>query len=158
MSYNFNPMSDSELEDMDIIADGVYNFEVLKSTRKTSKKGNPMAEVLLNVWDNNGKSHHVFDYLVFSNVNLNIKKISRFCKAVGLVEEYKRGEIPEQLEKLSGKLELGTQEPQEKLGGGFYPKKNVVVDYVVQDGVKVQSKSSSQSLPVEEFKDDDLPF
>lgn len=158
MSYNFNPMSDEELDAMDIIPDGVYNFEVLKSTRKTSKKGNPMAELQLNVWDSEGKTHPVFDYLVFSSVNLNIKKVSHFCKAVGLAEEYKRGEIPEELKRLSGKLELGTQEPQEKPGGGFYAKKNVVVDYIPADaGVNITNPAVAK--PVDDFQDDEsIPF
>lgn len=153
MSYSFNPMSDEELDAFDLIPEGVYNFEVIKSARKTSKSGNPMAELTLSVWDSEGKVHNVFDYLVFSQVKLNIKKVSHFSKAVGLHEEYKRGELPEELEHFSGKVEIGVQDEQPKPSGGFYPKKNVVVDYIVDGEVK-------QKLPKDKdgFKDDELPF
>ena len=155
MSYCFNPMSDEELDAIDIIPEGVYNFEVLKSTRKVSKSGNPMAALQLNVWDNDGKTRCVFDYLVFSNVNLNIRKVSHFSKAVGLHEEYKKGELPEELELLSGKVQIGIQDEQEKPGGGFYPKKNIVIDYIA-DG-KVKAKPSNDKTDA--FQEDtDIPF
>ena len=143
MSYNFNPLSDEELDSFDLIPDGVYNFEVLKSTRKMSKSGNPMAELQLQVWDSAGKTHTVFDYLVFSTVNLNIRKVSHFSKATGLYEEYKKGCLPEELENLSGKLELGTQEGQPKPSGGFYAKKNVVVDYIAPSEGEVKPKPAA---------------
>ncbi len=158
MSYSFNPMSDEELDAMDVISEGVYNFEVVKSTRSISKAGNPMAVLHLKVWDNEGKTHIVFDYLVFSNVNLNIKKVSHFCKAVGLHEEYKQGQIPEELERLSGKVSLGIQGEQEKPTGGFYPKKNVVIDYIVPEGGEIKVKNNPVSYGTGQEFDDTIPF
>lgn len=147
MSYNFNPMTDEELESYDLLKDGIYDFEVIKSTYKTSKSGNPMAELQLNVWDSNGKIFPVFDYLVFSQVKLNIKKISHFCKSVGLVDEFKKGSLRENLTGLCGKVHIDIQEPMPKPTGGFYDKKNVVSDYI-----KSEEKESK-----DEFNDE-LPF
>ena len=45
MSYSFQPLSDEELDAINIIPKGIYSFEVSKSTRKTSRAGNPMAEL-----------------------------------------------------------------------------------------------------------------
>lgn len=151
--YSFTPLTDEQLDSINLIEDGIYNFEVTKSTRKTSKSGNPMAELQLMVWDNQGKTHYIFDYLVFSQVNLNIKKISHFCKSVGLASEYSKGEIPEALEHYCGKVEVSSQDPQPKSTGGFYPKKNVVVDYVFGN---VENKSSKEES--KDFHDDDIPF
>ncbi len=153
MSYNFDPLSDEQLDAFSLIEDGVYDFEVAKSTRKTSKQGNPMAELQLKVWDKEGGVHIIFDYLVFSKVNLNIKKVSHFCKAVGLEEEYKKGSIPEELECYTGKCEIGKREAQPKPDGGMYPAKNEVKDYIPKsmDGMK--------PLPeVSDGFDDSIPF
>ncbi len=154
MSYNFQPFSDEELNAPDLIPIGIYDFEVVKSTRKVSKSGNPMAELNISVWDKEGRNHFIFDYLVFSSVKMNIKKVSHFSKAVGLGEEYKKGELPEDLERFSGKVEIGIQDEQPKSSGGFYPKKNIVVDYIVSDGT-VKHNAPKQ----DEFNDSlDIPF
>lgn len=152
MSYNFQPLTDEELDSFGLLENGIYSFEVNKATRKTSKSGNPMCELQLTVWDKSGKTYFLFDYLVFSTVNLNIKKVSHFCKSVGLYEEYKKGQIPEELQGLSGKVEIGQQESQPKPNGGYYPSKNVVVDYIVSDESIIE-KSDNDS-----FINDELPF
>ena len=153
MTYSFNPMTDEELDAINLLPDGDYDFLVAKSTRKTSKSGNAMAELQLTLWDRNGKPVFVFDYLVFSNVPLNIKKVSRFSKTTGLNVEYQKGELPEELSGLTGRLTLGTQEPQPKMGGGFYPKKNIVVDYIPL------KEEYSKPKPSDDFEDDtDIPF
>ena len=155
MSYNFNPMSDEEINNIGLFEEGVYDFEVLKSTEKVSKSNNTMAELQINIWNKNGKSKLVFDYLVFSKIGLNIKKVKNFCDTTGLQEQYKKGELPGDLSNLNGKTLIGIQEPQPKPTGGFYPSKNYVMDYVTED--------KKPSLKVEEigeteFKDDDIPF
>ena len=110
MSFLFDPLSDAELDAIDIMPEGVYDFSVSKAIRKTSKSGNPMCELRLTVWDNSGKSYNIFDYLVFSKIPLNIKKISRFCKAVGLEKEYQTGQIPSELENYAGTVQIGIQD------------------------------------------------
>lgn len=152
MSYCFNAMTDEEIESFNLLPDGVYEFEVVKSTRRVSKKQNPMAELQLTVFDKEGKAHTVFDYLVFSMVNLNIKKIKDFCYAVGLEKEYEQGSMPEELERFAGKVSIGIQDEQPNDNGGFYPKKNCVVSYIRRN--KDAPKNDSKS----DFIDDDVPF
>lgn len=148
MSYSFSPMTEEELNVSELLENGEYEFEVVKSTRKVSKAGNPMAELQIKIWDKQGGEHFIFDYLVFSTVNLNIKKIKHFCDAVGLEKQYLQGQIPEDLARYVGKLDLGTQEQQVNPNGGFYPKKNIVIDYIERpkDGAS------------DSFIDSDLPF
>lgn len=157
MSYNFSPMSDEDIDQpFPLLKDGVYTFEVLKSTRKVSKSGNDMCEIQIQIWDNEtGKTNQIFDYLVFSQVPLNRKKIKHFCQSVGLQESYQKCSLPEDLSHLSGKVEIGLKDEQPKDGGGYWPKKNIVIDYVVTDNkceIKAPLQSNNKSL------DEDIPF
>jgi len=157
MSYNFTPLSDEEINSIGLLKEGNYSFEVIKSTRKVSKSGNPMAELQILLWDNEGKQHTVFDYLVFSHVNLNIKKVKHFCDATGLKEEYKKGQLPENLERLAGNAIIGIRDEQPKPNGGFYPRKNYVIDYIESNPVTSMPSSSPEFKPEEELNDD-IPF
>lgn len=152
MSYNFQPLTDEELDAINIVDEGVYNFEVVKSTKKVSKSGNNMAELELRFWDKEGVVKFVYDYLVFSTIALNIRKVKHFCDSVGLVEEYKQGNIPEELTNRSGKLLLGIQEERPNPSGGVYPKKNTVVDYVLCDKGAVKHPGADDGF------NDELPF
>ena len=144
MSYSFPVLSDEELQSFPLLKPGVYDFEILKSTRKVSKNsGNDMAELNIQIWDNEGKTSSMFDYLVFSTVPLNIRKVKHFCDATGLSENYKRGELPEDLSGLSGKVQIDIQDEQPNDKGGYYPRKNNVVDYVMTDKGEVKYEKLS---------------
>jgi len=153
MSYTFPSFTDEELESPNLIEPGIYHFEVAKAERQTSKAGNPMAKLTLRVWDNAGKTQTLFDYLIFSNIALNIRKVKHFCHSVGLVEEYQKRELPEELANYCGQVEVGIEDPQPKAGGGMYARKNKVVDYIVGE-VKTPKQPN---LPADEFNDD-IPF
>lgn len=161
MSYSFNPKTDEEIEKGNLLEDGIYNFQVAKSENKISSANNPMAKLTLKVWDDNGVVNHVFDYLVFSDVNMCIKKVKHFCDAVGLIEEYKKGQIPEELEAYAGKVEIKFEEgqliPDDKLNGkpkgSKYPAKNIVVDYIQHHKDTANSKVTDDFEP-----DSEIPF
>jgi len=148
MSYSFSPMTEEELNSFPMLEPGVYDFEVLKSTRKVSKSGNDMAEINICVWDKEGKVNQLFDYLVFSKVAMNIRKVKHFCDATGLSENYQRGQLPEELEGLGGKVEIGIKEKQPNSNGGFYPEKNVVVDYVKREVKEFPMEINEKGIPV----------
>lgn len=150
--YTFDPMTEDEINSLDLLENGIYDFEVIKSERKTSKSGNPMAEINLKIWDKEGRVHFIYDYLVFTKQKLPMRKISHFCKAVGLEKEYSEGKVPESLNGLSGKVELGMQEAKPKPEGGMYPAKNSVIDYVKADAQSIKSPTVYHDL------NDPLPF
>lgn len=147
MSFLFKPMTEEDFESVNLLEKGEYEFNVLKSTTKTSKSGNLMSELLLQVWDKNQKEHFVYDYLIFSDVPLNIKKVKRFCDCVGLSKEYESGTLQENLNNFSGKALIDIQDGASKEGGGNWPKKNVVVEYIKQ--------SVSE---IEDYFNDKIPF
>lgn len=154
MSFEFNPMSDEELDAL--LPDGEYSFEVISSSRKQSAKGNPMAVLDLRVWDKQGVPHIIFDMLIFMKVNMCMRKISRFSKSTGIYEDYKKGSFPEELGGLSGNLVISTQDEMPNPKGGVYPRKNIVLDYIPESESKKAISKSDE--PVEDFKDDELPF
>lgn len=155
MSYNLNPLTEEELNMFDLIEEGIYDFEVLKAERQTSKTGNPMAKLQLNVWDKSGKSSVIFDYLVFSSVKFCVRKVKHFCESAGIADDYLKGSIREELERLCGKVQIGMQESMPNATGGYYPAKNVVIDYVTKDNA---SQSMAPKTEEDPFPGEDIPF
>lgn len=151
--FTFQPMTEEEINSVNLIEEGTYDFEVIKSMRKISKSNNPMAELKLSIWDHEGKQHLIFDYLVFSTVPLNIRKVKHFCDTTGLSENYQQGQLPEELARLSGKVHIGIQEGQPKPEGGYYPQKNYVIDYIMKD-----KETEEISLKKDTEIDDSIPF
>lgn len=151
MVYMINPKTEEELLDV-VLPKGRYKFEVLKSEGKISSTGNPMNDISLGLHGNN-QIGNVRDFLVFSDKNLNIRKIKHFCDATGLQEEYKKGQIRDSFLGLTGEVDIDIEEKQSNGKGGFYPEKNIVVDYV-----KNPTKQAAPELKAEPAFDDDIPF
>jgi hypothetical protein len=147
--------TDEQINSMNVMSDGTYDAEVTEfhDTDKynkpmISKSGNPMTMVKLNVWDINGQIHSVFDYLV--DIQSMAFKTKHFCEATGNLDKYEaEQEIkgPDVLGKRI-KVVIGSQPPQPKPDGSFYPPKNQVKDYIKSLQL-VESKA-----PTEAFNDD----
>lgn len=139
----FTPKSEEELQALNLLEPGEYDFEIIKAEDRRSKSGNEMIALTIKVWDHAGKERTVFDWLLDSE--LSHYKIKHFCFSVGLEDKYELGLLESNdCWGRKGILKLGIQKDKTKQ----YPDKNVVNDYIVDK----ESKSS------EEFKDDDIPF
>jgi hypothetical protein len=151
MSFSFPVYTNEQIEELKVsflIDPGSYNFEVLKATNKTSSKGNPMMEMQLKVWDNNGKEHIIYDYLLSSPTWAF--KIKHFCESIGL--SYDKGGFETwDCENKFGKCEIIIQKGAKKEDGSFYPEKNSVKDYIKKDNLPSTSKNNLDM-------NDDLPF
>lgn len=153
MSYfEIEPMSEREIDELGLLEEGDYDFEVIKSERKTSQNGNPMALLQLKVFDKNGKVKIIKDNLMFIKNQFCMRKLRHFCESVEILDSYNSGKIPEILECLSGRAKFGIEKDVENDKGGFYPPKNIVLDYLKKD--KSDSKLKHQK---DEFNDD-IPF
>lgn len=149
----FEPKSNEELEVMDLIPEGIYNAQVLQAQDKLSKNGNEMVQVVLQIWDSEGRPRPVYDYLLPQMA----KKLKHFAVAADLLERYEQGSIL--AEHCIGKclnveiiIQQGKQRPD---GSGDYPAKNSVKDYQVKnDSVSQPVKAASES----DFIEDDIPF
>jgi hypothetical protein len=174
MTYRINPLTEEQLNE--IAPNGTYNFKVIKSERTSSKAGNPMAALTLEIWQGNGKKYPIFTYLVFSDVNMNIRTVKHFCESTDLEDEYKKGELREDLRGLIGKVDIASEKgaliPPEKLNGkplgSRYRDKNVVLDYLAKDAESKtfmpdfpECANASEKLPLKEMPgdlNDDIPF
>jgi hypothetical protein len=163
MSYDFIPMTEEEINRAGLVDDGVYDFNIVNCERKVSKANNPMAKLTIEFWDKEGRVHTIYDYLVFSKIGLNIRKVKHFCDAVGLQDKYLLGQVPEELDGYSGKARIVIQIGKEiehkdlngKPAGSKYPDRNIVDDYITYDvkSYALQPLKDSKPLPL-----DDIPF
>lgn len=136
----FQPKSEDEVNDFDLLKDGVYDFEVIKARDEISGAGNEMIALELDVFNMEGRKYRVFDYLV----NILDYKIRHFCHAVGLVKEYETGSLTS-YDCLSrgGRCIITTK----KDASGQYRDKNVIRDYVPMESMENKSSTNPEDIP-----------
>ena len=146
----FSPKTDDEINALNLIEPGIYDFEVMDAKDKTSKSGNEMIELRLKVWDKNGLEHHIYDYLLEALAF----KLKHFSKVSGLLVKYEHGTIfaTDCIGK-SGKVEVIIQKGQPNPNGGVYSDKNSIKDYI-----ESSMPSSAVTKPKDDFIDSELPF
>lgn len=129
---------------------GNYDFEVLDCSDETSKAGNDMIKLMLKVYNADGKTQNVFDYLLESMEH----KLRHAAYAVGLGERYEAGDLEAaDFEGKSGKLTLDIQPAKDG-----YAAKNVVKDYVVSDEGQVKASAAKTAKAPRAELDDEIPF
>lgn len=140
-----------------ILADGEYDGVVISSNRTKSTSGNIMADMIIKIFDKDGTSHDIRDFLVFTDKML--WKIKHFCDSASLESIYQLGTFtPEtanqQHVRVIVGIKCGDLIPAEKLGnrpvGSCYPDKNIIVDYIC-------NAPSSSKNNISEFNDA-IPF
>lgn len=125
---------------------GMYDFEVTEAADKQSKAGNDMVELLVRVYDEEGKSRKLFDWLV--DTDGGAFKIRHFAEATGMLAEYERGELlSHDMVGKTGRCQVLIKKDKT----GEYPDKNVISDYVKSDGNAATSRTA-------ELVDDEIPF
>jgi len=149
MVYKFTPKSEEELNVPDILEPGEYNFEVLSSEDDISQSGNPINKVKLAIFNDRYKIGVIYDYIIFSDKKFCERKVRHFAHSVGLHSQYEKGELQKDFKGLTGKLKLSIQDEKPKPNGdGFYPRKNIVEDYIPSENKKTE----------EGFLNDEIPF
>lgn len=142
-----------------LLDDGEYDAVVKMASRRMSKSGNVMADMVLSVFDSNGHPTDVRDFLVFMPTML--WKIKHFCDSSGQEQLYAEEKFcPENAAMQHVRVRIGRQTgneiPEDKLNGkpygSRYPDKNVVEDYIA-------GKSATPPARKEDnFHDDQIPF
>jgi hypothetical protein len=149
----FNPMSEQEIKEINLMEVGVYQFQVMSAVEKKSKNGNSMIDLIIKIWDKKGRVRTVFDNLV--DHEAFHFKIRNFAICTGQLNKYESGIIAAQdcLDK-SGYLRLGVQKQN-----GNYAAKNIVQDYMLPDYTDENSKTSQETPPSKnDESDDDIPW
>jgi hypothetical protein len=148
-TVRYVPKTEEQLAEEALLQDGTYDFSVIETDDKPSKKGNDMITLKLCVFDGDGEQRHIFDYIAMGNP-FGEKKLRRAANSCGLLETYNTGNLKDDdFLGVSGKLLLKQQS-----GTPDYPlPKNVVADYLPrEDGYVPPTK------PAREIIDDDIPF
>lgn len=160
--FQYQVLSEQEAmaERFQLLKEGVYEAVITASSDKTSaNSGNPMMDMTVTVYDREGRSHDVRDFLVFTKPMM--WKIVHFADSAGLTKDYEDGKLCS--EKAINKsvmvnvtVEQGSEIAHDKLNGkpagSKYPDKNKIADYIKRD---------LQADAIKKFQDDlndDVPF
>lgn len=161
--FDYPVMSKEEAEKarFSLLDKNTYQATIKHQEARQSKSGNPMIELLLDVYDKQGIPHQIKDYAVFTEKMM--WKVIHLMESCGLLDEYERKTFrPEMLENKTLWVYVGIEEgqliPTDKLGdrptGSKYNDKNKIEDYLSHE-VK-----PSKLNPIKQDNDlnDDIPF
>ena len=157
MAFTYSPKTDEQIEKEEnesrLFEPGIYGFEVIQHhqfgehyqyTKDTeSKKGNDMMQLVIRIFDPEGRSTVLRDYLL----DVVPRKLKESAYACGLGNDYEAGTLcAEKYIGKSGNLELAVQPGRNKNDGTDekYPDRNVVNAYVIAAN--------------DSHLDDDIPF
>jgi hypothetical protein len=147
----FNPKSKEEAMSAGLLPKGNYPFVVKNATEEVSKSGNSMVKLILCVWDENGREHTLFDYLMESIEY----KLHHFCYAIGLEDISLTGEFDcHRVIGTQGVCKIYIKEDKT----GEYPPKNAIADYVLKEKNKNEKEIKGSKESKEEFIDSEIPF
>jgi len=154
---NIEPKTEEEVSN-NLWPVGEYQFKVLPEFKfndvvltqdTTSKNGNEMIVLVLQVYNENGQERIVCDYLV--NTDGGQFKIRHAAVACSLEEEYQSGTLlADSFIGKTGMLKLGIQKDKT----GQYSDRNSVKDYIIG---KVDHQAPSDGVP-SHIMDDDIGF
>jgi hypothetical protein len=145
----YTPKTEAQLAEESLLPNGTYDFEIIETSDRPSKKGNDMFSLKLSVFDIDGNQRIIFDYIAMGNF-FGERKLRHAANACGLLEIYNSGNLKaDDFLNTSGKILL----KQQKGTPDFPLPKNVVVDYLQRENGDV-----AVTKPIREIIDDDIPF
>lgn len=148
---NFKPKNDDELNTFDLFPAGEYDFEVVKAVDDTSKSGNEMIKLEIDVYAISGKKTRVYDYLLESMDY----KLKHFCEATGLLREYEAGDLTADMCKnRSGRCKLIIRVDAK----GVYPEQNVIKDYCKQSIASSHKPKDGLQDSLDDISEESIPF
>jgi hypothetical protein len=159
MGFSYQVMSEQEAMEAryQLLKEGIYEAVISTSIDKTSSTGNPMMDMTVSVYDENGKAHDIRDFLVFTE-KMTWKAI-HCAESAGILQEFQEGKFCSELVqnkrvKVKIAIEKGGIIPEDKLKGSplgsRYPDKNKIEDYL-----KDCEQASKES---NELVDSEIPF
>jgi hypothetical protein len=149
--YQVYSEAQASVERFNLLKDGEYDAVIEKSMDKISSSGNPMMDMTLSVFDENGMQYTIRDFLVFTPKMM--WKIVNCAKSANVIEQYESQNFcSELMESKRVRVKISTEKGgiilEDKLKGksfgSKYPDKNKIEDYI--------------SIYVNKFNDDDIAF
>lgn len=146
--FKYDVMSEQEAmqERFQLLKEGEYDAVIKHSEDKQSATGNPMMDMTLAVFDENGRAHDVRDFLVFTKSMM--WRVIHFAKSASLIKEYESENLCSKTAanksvRIKLVIEEGSLIPEDKLkgkqSGTKYPSKNKVADYLVKEDKLIDS-------------------
>jgi uncharacterized protein DUF669 len=166
MGFSYEIMSEQDAmnERFQLLKEGIYDAVITASQDTTStNSGNHMMDMTVTVYDKNGKTHDVRDFLVFTKAMM--WKVVHFADSAGMLKEYEEGKLCSETainKRVMVKIvvEQGSEIPQDKLKGKplgtRYFDKNKIEDYIKKGEKGAKGVPNGDTPPP--FTDDDIPF
>jgi hypothetical protein len=157
--FNYTPVTLEEaMQDrFQLLKEGIYDAVIESAQDRQSSTGNPMLDMTVTVYDENGKEHNVRDFLVFTKTMM--WKVIHCAESAGILKLYEEGKFcSDSIQGCRVKVKIGIEEgsiiPEDKLKsspvGSKYPDKNKIEDYLSLETLTNSDKG--------ELIDDDVPF
>jgi len=160
----FDPKDERELKDAMCWPAGIYDFEVTNAECKVSKNGNAMLALTLKVFNSQGATRTVRDWLVESDAAVCLMKMRHYCATTGDMGAYESGTI-ENFPGIgaAGKCKLAIENSEQ------FGSQNKVADYVkpkadeeekpaLQGVPRSQTERANKALQEAGVPDDECPF
>ncbi len=165
LNYEVLTEEEAMAERFQLLKNGEYDAIISTSEDKVSSSGNPMMAMVLTVFDEDGKTYDIRDFLVFTKSMM--WKVVHCTQSGGCYNGYQDGKFCSEMAigkrvKVKVSVEEGKEIAIDKLNGkpigSKYPDKNKIDDYLKRDN----SSASANVVPIPKFKedvlDDDVPF
>lgn len=150
----FEPKSEKEIAEANLWPAGEYDFEITEAAEEVSKKGNDMVHLQVTIYNQDGNSRRVDDYLV--STNEAAFKLRQFAESVGLLTQYEGGEITaDEMIGRAGRCKVIVK----KDNTGQYADKNAIGAYLKPKAAQ-QKANGGAARPTTLAQDlsDDIPF
>lgn len=160
--FSYDAMSEEQAqqERYSLLQAGEYDASIEKFEGRMSRTGNRMVVFDLNVYDNNGHSHKMQDFIAFTPKMT--WKLRHHCVSAGLQKEFEdKSWRPHmsvgKMVRVKIVVQDGQEIPEDKLKGkppgSLYPAKNSVDDYVPCGDIKSPAAATADG-----FINDDIPW
>ncbi len=118
---NFQPKSEKEIADSELLAKGEYEFQIIDAKEQKSQAGNEMIVLRVKILAN-GRSRVLTDYLLEQRIG----KLRSCCLACDIYDKYLNGRISaDDFFGKRGRLKLRIEAANDD-----YPARNVIVGYL----------------------------
>lgn len=153
------PKTEREIAEAGLWEPGTYDFEVLEADDTVSKSsGAEMIKLKVKIFNDQGESQIVFDYLLDSMAG----KLRHAAEAFGLLAEYERGGMQGiDCQGKTGRCKVSIQKDKT----GQYPDKNGIADYIpaAREAARPGGRTSGRPAPSWDAPkgvdlDDEIPF
>jgi len=156
----FQPKTEEEIKQGNLLADGKYGFVISGATEKVSKiksdgtGGNEMIEVTVRVYKDDGGFVLITDFLMEQMAF----KLRHACEACGLLPAYEAGELSaDDFVGKEGYVKIKTQKgglkDKNDPNGERYDDRNAIADYIVGEDFKAPKDNLNKALDGDELED-----